>query len=303
MTLTKQHTAFQAFSAQHADSIETALKQALPTKSADSRQLLNDALAYSLLSGGKRIRPLLCIATHQLFNANTAQIMPLAVAIEMIHCYSLIHDDLPCMDDDDFRRGKPSSHKQFGEDIAVLAGDSLNTLAFEVLSTQLGHYSADSILQVIRLIASQTGIDGLIGGQILDIHGNSDSNSVDALQAIHSKKTGALFHCCILCPALLEQAPERTITLLTTFSKHLGLLFQIVDDILDVTANQETLGKTPNKDEALNKLTYVSLFGLDQAKAMAEKEALNALDCLSRLNLEKSDTLKEIVLFILNRSH
>jgi geranylgeranyl pyrophosphate synthase len=283
--------------------IEKALEQSLPDQINDARNVLKEAVLYSLLNGGKRIRPLLTLTAHHLFHDNYMRVMPVAVALEMIHAYSLIHDDLPSMDDDDFRRGKPSSHKQFGEDIAILAGDTLNTLAFETLSTQLDHFDAKDIVKVIQTVAKLSGINGLVGGQVLDINSAHEQQTLEALKAIHSKKTAALFECCIVCPALLENEATEVITILQQFSEHLGLLFQIVDDILDVTESKETLGKTPNKDVELNKLTYIKLFGLDKAKDLAKQEALFALKCLDQLDSKRTEPLKLIVGFILNRTH
>ncbi|MFC1770623.1 polyprenyl synthetase family protein [Candidatus Margulisiibacteriota bacterium] len=264
--------------------IEKELTNQINFNLPDKRKILKEAMAYALLAKGKRVRPLLTIAATLLFGNEIKKIMPIACAVEMIHTYSLIHDDLPSMDNDDFRRGQPTCHKKFGEDIAILAGDTLNTLAFEAICTCLPkYYKADKIIKVISLLAAACGINGMAGGQIMDIKGDAGIKDAKYLKDMHALKTGALIKACIIIPAILEDANEDILFNLTNFSYHLGLLFQIVDDILDSTGNKAKLGKSPNKDKEQNKLTYTGLFGIKGAKEMAQKEADKARSYLVRI--------------------
>ena len=297
---------FKAFSEKYVPVIESALEQALSVTVSDERQSLCNALEHSLLDSGKRLRPLLAIASHQLFSSDVDSILPLACALEMIHTYSLIHDDLPCMDDDDFRRGKPTCHVRFGEDIAVLAGDTLNTLAFEILSSQLGSFEPRAVLDTVCLISQASGINGLVGGQVLDIKSHSSFQDLDKLMFLHQKKTGSLFMASIVSAGILNEASDDVLDLLRDFSAHVGLLFQIVDDILDVVGTKEALGKSPGKDQALDKLTYMSILSLDQARDKAQEEANLASHVLDRLSQDhglSTTVLRTIVDFMLIRSY
>lgn len=290
---------FDTFQETYAKPIEAHLLASLPNRPEDKSDRLYDAMKYSLLAGGKRIRPLIVLASHSLFSDNPKSIFTVATAIEMIHTYSLIHDDLPAMDDDDTRRGKPTCHKQFDDATAILAGDTLNTLAFELLATNLPKtFSDDRVLMAITNLSQACGLRGLAGGQTLDLQHEhapeSMPNSEETLTRIHDLKTGALFESCLTIPALLSGANDTELGALRTYGKYLGRLFQITDDILDVTQDKETLGKSPNKDSEQNKLTYISLFGLEGAQKKATLTADLAESALHPLNYDLS-LLKELI--------
>ncbi|RAP39229.1 farnesyl-diphosphate synthase [Candidatus Marinamargulisbacteria bacterium SCGC AAA071-K20] len=292
---------FLSFSEQYKPEFDVYLASVLSASYTDKRQLLADSMNYSCINKGKRVRPLLSIASALLFEENVQDILPFSAALEMIHTYSLIHDDLPAMDNDDFRRGQPTNHKRFGEDMAILAGDCLLTLAFEVMSTQLSpQFDAKEILASIQYLSKECGQIGLIGGQVLDINHEGTSEE-STLKKIHKLKTGALIKTAIVVPALLYKADPKQITLLEEFGKKIGLLFQIVDDILDVTQTSEALGKTANKDLEQNKLTYVRLYGLDKSKELVRETATEALDTLEKLTLD-TKALTHFVRFFSDRT-
>lgn len=296
---------FTSFMTNTIPRIDAELRNAITISTADHRDELIAAMNHSLLAPAKRIRPLLCLISHQLFNDNDKKIMPLAIAAEMIHTYSLIHDDLPAMDDDDIRRGQETCHKKFGEDIAILAGDTLNTLAFEHLAEELPKYfNATASLECIRLFAKSLGIFGMAGGQTLDIKATLPDHGDIFLEDMHRLKTGALIESCLTLPARLSDASGETITTLSYFSESLGLLFQVVDDILDDIGNPEMLGKTPGKDKEQNKCTYVTCLGLKKAEKKADELATNCLDYCSKLIKQGLDThmLEHMVTFIRMRS-
>lgn len=275
------------FIAIHIPLIEDQLKTSLDFPITDSRLTLKNAILYSITAKAKRIRPLLTIASFRLFNDTVAKIMPVALAMEMVHTYSLIHDDLPAMDNDDYRRGQLTCHKKFSEDIAILAGDTLNTYVFELVATELPvHYPADRILKAIAHMANAFGIHGMSGGQAMDLQNTAALKDIRVLYDTHLRKTARMIEACIEIPAILEGASEAVTTRLSAFGRHLGLLFQITDDILDVTSTKETLGKSPGKDSEQQKLTYVSLLGLEKAQSMAATEAENAARYLSELASE-----------------
>lgn len=241
---------------------------------------LEEAMRYSLLAGGKRIRPVLCLATARALGSAPEGVLPTAAALELIHTYSLIHDDLPAMDDDDLRRGRPTSHVAFGEDVAILAGDALFAEAMRLACEQSG--PPERVLAAVREIAAATGVDGMVGGQYVDVVGGIDDP--EELRMLHSLKTGRLIGASVgSALALLggseaEQVPYRR------FASELGLLFQIVDDILDVTGSDEQLGKPSGSDERHGKVTYVSLYGLERARELAtesHREAISALKVAS----------------------
>ena len=271
----------------------------------DSRHVLEDALQYTVKAKSKCIRPLLSIATFTML-APTKKIdgiLPLACALEFFHTYSLIHDDLPVMDDDDFRRGQPSCHKKYGEDIAVLAGDTLNTIAFEIMAKELPQYFDPlKITQSISHMSAALGLTGMIGGQVMDIKGSSKNSDADYLKKTHSLKTGAVLKSCIELPAILLDTPEETYEHLSKFGGHLGLLFQIIDDILDSIGTTEELGKTANKDEEQDKLTYTSLYGLEDAQKMAKQEAESAKYHLSQLQDYDVSNLNSLIDYLITRT-
>jgi len=263
---------------------------------------LEEAMRYSLLAGGKRIRPVLALATAEAIGRPRASVLPLAAAIELIHTYSLIHDDLPAMDDDDFRRGRPSCHRAFGEDIAILAGDGLYAEAFSLLlSGQDGEPA--QVLAAARELAAATGVSGMVGGQYLDVAGTAPPGP-DGLRRLHELKTGRLIAASVECVLLLAGEPKRaTIPSFRTFASELGVLFQIVDDILDVTGTRDTLGKQQGTDERLGKRTYVTEFGLDGARALARESRWRARDALAAAAPAGAPELEQITDFIATRTY
>jgi len=262
---------------------------------------LEEAMRYSLLAGGKRIRPVLALAAARAAGADPARVLPLAAALELIHTYSLIHDDLPAMDDDDLRRGRPTCHKAFGENVAILAGDGLYAEAFRhVLEHQEGDPKA--ILSAVGELAAATGVNGMVGGQYLDVTERAPAGA-EGLRTIHALKTGKLIVASILCPLrlVLLDEPAR-IELYRDFASELGVLFQIVDDILDVTGSDERLGKPQGSDERLGKRTYVSAFGLDGARKLAAESYRNASAALERAAPGGATELEQITDFIATRT-
>ncbi|HZV75731.1 MAG TPA: farnesyl diphosphate synthase [Conexibacter sp.] len=262
---------------------------------------LEEAMRYSLLAGGKRIRPVLTLATARAAGEDPARLLPLAAAVELIHTYSLIHDDLPAMDDDDLRRGRPTCHRAFGENVAILAGDGLYAEAFRhVLTRQEGDPAA--ILATVGELAAATGVNGMVGGQYLDVTERA-ADGPAGLRTIHVLKTGRLIAASILCPLRLVLAGEPArIELFRSFASELGVLFQIVDDILDVTGSDDALGKTRGSDERLGKRTYVSEFGLDRARELAAASHRNARAALAQAAPGGATELEQIADFIATRT-
>ncbi len=240
---------------------------------------VDEAMAYSLMAGGKRIRPLLLMAAAEAVGSKGYNYLPIACGLEMIHTYSLIHDDLPCMDDDDLRRGRPTNHKVFGEAMAVLAGDGLLTLAFEVMLEQK-NCSPEILVETVREIAICAGSFGMVGGQGLDLEAEGKTISPEELRRLHAGKTGALFIAAIRSGARLAGANEQQLLALTRYADLLGLCFQITDDILDVTGSYDELGKPAGSDAKNHKSTYVTLFGLEGAQKLAEDTIAEAMECL-----------------------
>lgn len=262
---------------------------------------VDDAMAYSLLAGGKRIRPVLLMATAEALGVKGYNYLPVACGLEMIHTYSLIHDDLPCMDDDDYRRGRLTNHKVFGEAMAVLAGDGLLTLAFEVMLEQK-NVDTRVLIETVREMAMCAGNFGMVGGQGLDLENEGKSISAEELRKMHAGKTGALFIAAVRGGAHLAGANEQELLALTKFADLLGLAFQITDDILDVEGTTEDLGKPAGSDEKNHKSTYVSLYGLEAAKALAEKTVAEALECLEMFG-ENAEALREITRLMCSRKN
>jgi geranylgeranyl diphosphate synthase, type II len=262
---------------------------------------LEEAMRYSLLAGGKRIRPVLALAAAEAIGWEAAAVLPLAAALELIHTYSLIHDDLPAMDDDDLRRGRPTCHKKFGEDVAILAGDGLYAEAFELLITRQRAEPA-RLLAATRELAHATGVKGMVGGQYIDVAETAPAGPA-GLRRLHELKTGRLIAASIECVVLLAgMARPDTIEGLRLFAGELGILFQIVDDILDVTGSQEALGKPQGSDERLGKRTYVTEFGLDGARRLATEAHDRARAALGRAALVRATELEQITDFIATRS-
>lgn len=230
-----------------------------------------ESMRYSLMAGGKRLRPILCLATCEMTGGSSDMAMPTACALEMIHTMSLIHDDLPAMDNDDYRRGKLTNHKVYGEDIAILAGDGLLTYAFEFIATQTQQVPADRVLQVIARLGKAVGAAGLVGGQVLDLESEGQSDvSLETLTFIHRHKTAALLDASVVSGAILAGASDADVERLSTYAQDIGLAFQIVDDVLDITATQEELGKTAGKDLQAQKATYPSFWGIEESKRQAD---------------------------------
>jgi geranylgeranyl diphosphate synthase type II len=263
---------------------------------------LDDAMRYSLLAGGKRIRPVLSLATAEAIGRPREWVLPLAAALELIHTYSLIHDDLPAMDDDDLRRGRPTCHRIYGEDVAILAGDGLYAEGFALLFT---HQEAEPgrLIAAARELARATGVNGMVGGQYIDV-AETAPDGPDGLRRLHELKTGCLIAASIQCVLLLAGTDRPdTITGFGSFAGELGVLFQIVDDILDVTGSQEALGKPQGSDERLGKRTYVTEFGLDGARKLAGEAHRRARAALAQAAPGRGTELEQITDFIATRSH
>lgn len=253
------------------------------------------SMRYSLLAGGKRLRPIIAIETALLFGVSIENILPSACAIEMLHCQSLIHDDLPCMDDDDFRRGKPSNHKVFGEATAVLAGDALLSYAPKfIIDKTPTCVSSQVLIRVLREFFIAAGVDGIISGQIVDLDSEKKKISKETLDYLYEYKTAKLFKLAIRTGAIIGGASEDILNNLTLFAQYYGHAFQIYDDVLDVTSSLEKLGKTPGKDLKSEKSTYVSMYGLDEAKKQILFLCSQAYDILND-NMINSNILKGIV--------
>jgi geranylgeranyl diphosphate synthase type II len=267
--------------------------------------VLREAMRYSLLAGGKRLRPILCIAAHETCGGKMEDVLLCASALEVIHTYSLIHDDLPAMDNDDLRRGRPTNHKVYGEAMAILAGDGLLSEAFMMMIETGEGISRSSVLEAVREVARASGPGGMVGGQVVDILSEDKEPDRDTLLYIHMHKTGALMASSVRLGGILADADEESIKALTGYGEALGLAFQIVDDILDVRGDEALLGKPVGSDEEKHKMTYPSLYGLDASMAKAEElmnEAVGALEPLSERGAS-TDALRGIAEYILRRTH
>ena len=269
---------FNAYLAAQKQLVEAALDDSLGPERPES---LREAMRYSLLAGGKRLRPILCLAACELAGGDPALAMPTAVALEMIHTMSLIHDDLPAMDNDDLRRGRPTNHKVYGDAVAILAGDALLTRAFEMVALRSPGVPADRLLKVVGELSLVSGAPGLVGGQVVDLECEGKEVDLETLEYIHLHKTGALLKACVITGALIGGADEDQLNSLRTYARGIGLAFQIVDDILDVTASSDVLGKTAGKDLIADKTTYPKLLGLEESRERAKtliQEAKTSLD-------------------------
>ena len=261
---------------------------------------LCESMKYSLMAGGKRLRPVLLMAAADAVGAKGTDYLTTGCAMEMIHTYSLIHDDLPAMDDDDYRRGKLINHKVYGAGMATLAGDALLTLAFEVMLRQQG-VSAEKLVQVVREISTAAGPDGMVGGQALDMESEDKQISMETMKNIHLGKTGALFRAAIRSGAILGGASEDELQALTIYADNFGLAFQITDDILDVIGDAEVIGKPVGSDEKNHKSTYVTLTSLEEAQKLAQEAVDTAIDALKIFGAE-ADFLRELVAFLVKRN-
>ena len=289
----------------HLERVEHALSESIE---AHSPAALGEAMRYAVLDGGKRLRPLLVLATAEAVGGASSGSAALnaACAIEFIHAYSLVHDDMPCMDNDVLRRGKPTVHVQFGEAQALLAGDALQTLAFEMLTPQDASVSAAEQAACVGLLARASGYQGMAGGQAIDLASVGQRLSEDQLRQMHRLKTGALLLCSVqMGAACVQGVPAPVQAALQRFGEALGLAFQVVDDVLDVTADSATLGKTAGKDEAADKPTYVALMGLDAAKAYADTLAAQAMQALDDTGLPETGlaALRALTAMVVNRNN
>ncbi len=278
--------------------VERALQAEL-----DRTDILDDKLrasmAYSLMAGGKRLRPILLMAAADAVGADGTKFITAACALEMIHTYSLIHDDLPAMDNDDYRRGKLTNHKAYDEGTAILAGDALLTLAFSVILRQQD-VPAERLLRIVDEISRLAGAEGMVGGQMLDLEAENRRISMEELQRVHMGKTGALFRAALRSGAILAGASEQQLAALTAYADHFGLAFQITDDILDVVGTAEDIGKPVGSDEKNHKSTYVTLTSLDEAQSLARQTVESAVDALHIFG-DEAAFLRELVLYLVRR--
>lgn len=293
---------FNAYLMEKGALVEKALDESVPKMYPET---ITESMRYSLLAGGKRIRPILCIAACELVGGNAEQCMPTACALEMIHTMSLIHDDLPSMDNDDFRRGKPTNHKVYGEDMAILAGDALLSRSFEYVARYTRGVAPERVLRVIADMGMHVGHEGLVGGQVVDIQseGHDVETTMETLQYIHAHKTGALLEAAVVSGAILGGAGEQDVEKLRRYAQDIGLAFQVIDDILDLTATSEQLGKTAGKDLAVGKTTYPSLLGLEESKRVAEGLIASAVGELEDYPPEKKAALVGVAKLIASRNN
>jgi geranylgeranyl diphosphate synthase type II len=280
--------------------VDAALDRWVPPETQDPPRI-HSAMRYSLFAGGKRIRPLLAIAAAEAVSDAPAGIEDAACSLELIHTYSLIHDDLPALDNDDLRRGRPTCHKQFDEATAILTGDALLTLAFEVLS-KLNGVDAECKIRLVQELSTASGtVGGMIGGQVNDIAGEGQFPTAQLLDSIHRAKTGALLRASVRMGAIYAGADDEQLAALSRFGEHAGLAFQIVDDILDVEQSSEALGKTAGKDARQKKITFPAVYGLERSRQMAEQERLDAHLALNAFD-ERAERLRQLADRIVRRS-
>jgi geranylgeranyl diphosphate synthase type II len=279
--------------------VDEALRNCVPAESTPPESI-HKAMRYSLFAGGKRIRPILCIAAARAVSDSPIGIESAASALELIHTYSLIHDDLPALDNDDLRRGRPTCHKVFGEAIAILAGDALLTLAFQVLA-QLDCGPERKTRLIEELAVASGTVNGMIGGQVHDLEGEGKHPTAALLEAIHRAKTGALLKASLRMGAIYAGAGDNQLQALSCYGEHIGLAFQIVDDVLDVEQSSEALGKTAGKDAQQKKITFPSVYGLERSREMAEQERIAARVALRDFD-ERAERLRELADFIVRRT-
>ncbi len=302
MTSTQESVAstfqLQTYLGEHQSQVEAALDRALPLAYPEK---IYAAMRYSLLAGGKRLRPILTIASCELLGGTADMAMATACAMEMVHTMSLIHDDLPAMDDDDYRRGKLTNHKVYGEDIAILAGDGLLAYAFEHMAKATTGVPIERILQAVIHLSTAAGASGLVGGQVVDLESEGQSDiTLETLGYIHAHKTGALLESCVVCGGIIAGGSPADLARLSGYAQNIGLAFQIIDDILDITATSEELGKTAGKDLAAEKITYPKLLGIEESQRRATAlvtEAKAALDMYG----ERSQPLQALADYITAR--
>jgi geranylgeranyl diphosphate synthase, type II len=278
--------------------VDEALQRWVPVEST-LPESIHKAMRYSLFAGGKRIRPILCVAAAEAVSDSPVGIESCACTLELIHTYSLIHDDLPALDNDDLRRGVPTCHKVFGDAIAILAGDALLTLAFQVLA-QMDCQAERKVALTAELAAAAGTVGGMIGGQVCDLEGEGKHPDAALLETIHRAKTGALLRASLRMGAIYAGADDEQLGALSCYGEHVGLAFQIVDDVLDVEQSSETLGKTAGKDAQQHKITFPAVYGLARSREMAEEERLAAHLALKPFD-ERAERLREVADFIVHR--
>ena len=281
--------------------IESSLKKYFPEPQGYAADVIK-AMNYSLFAGGKRLRPILCVAGAEAVGGDEKDVIPMACALELIHTYSLIHDDLPVMDNDDMRRGKPTCHKVFGEAIALLAGDGLLTEAFRLMTETVLTERLDprTLLNVMGMIATAAGYDGMVGGQVVDIQMEGKEVDPGIVEFIHRRKTGALINASVSAGAFLGGGEENQVKAITSYGKNIGLAFQISDDILDIESDSQSLGKNVGGDARKKKITYPSLFGLSRSKEIREEMINLAIESLELFD-HKADPLRHIARYIIER--
>ena len=298
VTSTQQRFDLQSYLLERKAEVEAALDGAMGPEPSEQ---LREAMRYSLLAGGKRLRPILCLASCELAGGDRQQAMPTACAVEMMHTMSLIHDDLPAMDNDDLRRGRPTNHKVFGEATAILAGDALLCRSFEMVAARSPGVPPERLLAILAGLSTAAGAPGLVGGQMMDLESEGKQVSLATLEDMHLRKTGSLLEVSVTSGALVAGAPPELLAVLSRYARNIGLAFQIIDDILDVTADSNTLGKTAGKDEQAEKSTYPALLGLDASRERACALVAEAKDVL-REHSEQAVPLLSLADFILNRN-
>ncbi len=290
----------------HAELIESALVDHLSDHALEFEttrpKTLMQAMRHSSLDGGKRLRPFLVIESAALFGISPDAAVNAATALECIHCYSLVHDDLPAMDDDELRRGRPTTHKAFDEATAILAGDALLTLAFDILSRPETHQDAEVQIELVKMYARNAGLGGMVGGQMLDLEAEASSPDAQAITTLQTMKTGALLRCACEAGAVLGSADEDKRGALLQFGTHVGKAFQLADDILDVTSDAQTMGKLTGKDADRGKGTLVGLYGLEKSRSMLESFQTEALDSLQGFG-EEADVLRQTARFVVERKN
>jgi len=277
--------------------VEAAMEKIFPVSSGLQQRVI-EAAHYSLFAGGKRLRPILCLASAEVVGGDIEPVLPAACALEMIHTYSLIHDDLPAMDNDDFRRGVPTNHKVFGEAIAILAGDALLTEAFEYFA--LSDVSPDKVTEVIRVAVKAAGYRGMIGGQVIDLECENRKVDLATVEYMHIHKTGALLSASLEIGAVLGGGDQAQTSALKNYGHHIGLAFQITDDLLDVEGDPALMGKTPGSDDAKKKMTYPALLGIAQSKNAAKEHVESAFEALAGFDV-RAEPLRAIARYLLVR--
>lgn len=293
--------AFTADLLRRKELIDKSLELLLPPADTDPA-VIHEAMHYAVFNGGKRLRPILVAEGAVIAGISQETVMYTACGLELLHCYSLVHDDLPAMDDDDYRRGKPTCHRVFGEANAILTGDALLTAAFEMISrnADVEGVTSSQVIRVIREVAEAAGSRGMVGGQVLDLAAENKEISYDDLKTLHSLKTGELFRAALRSGAILGNMDARGLQALTDYARQFGMAFQITDDILDVSGDQQLIGKPVGSDAKNHKTTYPSLFGLEGALKMARENVQNCLDSLSIFGAE-ADFLRDLAVYTLER--